>query len=236
MPVLSSLEEAFSGDVVRPADPSYDELRKVFNGMIDRRPALIARCTGTADVVAAVAYAREHDLPIAVRSGGHAVTGHAVCDDGVVIDLRPMNAVRVDDEERMAYVQGGANWGQVDRATQAFGLAVTGGRVPSTGVAGLTLGSGSGWLERKLGLTCDSLVAMDVVTADGRVVVASEDENAELFWALRGGGGNFGVVVGFQFRVHPVGPMVLGGMLMYPGPLAGEVTRMFREFMTDAPD
>jgi FAD/FMN-containing dehydrogenase len=232
----ASLEQTFRGDVVRPGDPDYDALRRVFNGMIDRRPAIIARCSSTADVVAALAYARSNDLVVSVRAGGHGVTGDAVCDSGVCIDLRPMNGVQVDPEQRVAVVDGGADWGGFDAAAQEHGLAVTGGRVPDTGVAGLTLGSGSGWLERKLGLTCDSLLAVELVTASGDVIVASETERPDLFWGVRGGGGNFGVVTKFTFRLHPVGPTVVGGMLLHPGFRAREVTRHFRDFMAAAPE
>jgi FAD/FMN-containing dehydrogenase len=230
------LEQTFRGQVVRPEDPGYDALRRVFNGMIDRHPAIIARCTSSDDVVAALDYARTNDLVVSVRAGGHGVTGDAVCDGGVCIDLRPMNGVRVDPERRIAVVGGGANWGEFDAAAQEHGLAVTGGRVPDTGVGGLTLGSGSGWLERKLGLTCDSLVAVELVTASGDVLVASETERPDLFWGVRGGGGNFGIVTKFSFRLHPVGPTVVGGMLLHPGFRAREVTRLFRDFMADAPE
>jgi FAD/FMN-containing dehydrogenase len=230
------LEQTFRGQVVRPEHPDYDALRRVFNGMIDRRPAIIARCTSADDVVAALDYARTNELVVSVRAGGHGVTGDAVCDGGVCIDLRPMNRVHVDPEGRVAVVEGGANWGEFDAAAQEYGLAVTGGRVPDTGVGGLTLGSGSGWLERKLGLTCDSLLAVELVTASGDVLVASETERPDLFWGVRGGGGNFGIVTKFTFRLHPVGPTVVGGMLLHPGFRAREVTRLFRDFMADAPE
>ena len=226
----------FAGELMRPGDPGYDDARQVFNAMIDRRPALIARCTNADDVVAAVNLARDERLPVSIYGGGHGVTGSAVVDAGVCIDLRGMKGVDVDPEARTVRAEGGLNWGELDAATQEHGLAVTGGRVKDTGVAGLTLGSGSGWLERKLGFTCDNLIAAEVVTADGRKVTASEDENPELFWGLRGGGGNFGVVTAFHFRLHPVGPIVLGGMLMFPAQLAGELVRFYRGFMADAPD
>ncbi len=184
----------FGGELLQDGDPGYDEARRVFNAAIDRRPALIAGCSGVADVIAALGFAREHGLPVSVRGGGHSVAGHAVVDGGVMINLRPMNRVRVDPERRVAWCGGGANWGEFDRETQAFGLAVPGGRMPDTGVGGLTLGGGSGWLERKYGFTVDSLLSAEVVTADGRLVVASADRNPDLFWALKGGGGNFGVV------------------------------------------
>src|SRR4051812_3941056 len=231
-----ALPEPFRGEALRPGDAGYDDARRVFNAMIDRRPALIARCRGTADVIDAVGLARDRALPLSVHGGGHSVGGHAVCDGGVMIDLRPMSSVHVDPALRVARVGGGATWGDVDRATQLFGLAVPGGRVPATGVGGLTLGSGSGWLERKLGFTCDSLLSAEVVTADGRVLTASADENPDLFWGLRGGGGNFGVVTSFEFRLHTVGPLLWGGMLMFPGPRAAEVARAWRDFIIDAPD
>jgi FAD/FMN-containing dehydrogenase len=228
--------DGFGGLALHPGDDGYDEARMVFNGMIDRKPAVIARCQTTADVVAVVAMARNQDLPLSVYGGGHGVTGSAVVDAGVCLDMRGMNAVEVDAGARIARVGGGCTWGEVDAATQAHGLAMTGGRVTTTGVAGLALGSGSGWLERKLGYTCDSLLEAEVVTADGRVVVASDEQNPDLFWGLRGGGGNFGVVTRFTFRLHPVGPIVLGGMLMYPAAMAAEVLRNFRDYMLTAPD
>jgi FAD/FMN-containing dehydrogenase len=228
--------EGFSGTVLRPDDPDYDEARKVFNGMIDRRPAIIARCSSAEDVVSVVDLARENDLPLSVYGGGHGVTGSAVVDAGVCLDLRGMRGVTVDPAAQTASVEGGALWGDVDAATQEHGLAVTGGRVSTTGVGGLTLGSGSGWLERKLGFVCDNLLSAQVVTADGRIVTASPDENADLFWGLRGGGGNFGVVTRFEFRLHPIGPIVFGGMLMYPADVAGELVRAYRDFIATAPD
>ncbi len=231
-----SLESSFGDRLVRPGDADYDSRRAVFNGMIDRRPVLIACCESTADVVAAVDFARDSGLVVAVRSGGHAVTGHGTCDDGIVIDLRGLDSVRVDPGQRVARVGGGATWGALDAATQEHGLAVTGGRVPGTGVAGLTLGSGSGWIERKYGLTCDSLRSCEVVTAAGEVVTASASENPELFWGLRGGGGNFGIVTSFEFDLHPVGPMIYGGMLMHPAERGVELLKLLRNFMESAPD
>ncbi|MEA2308286.1 MAG: hypothetical protein QOI65_572, partial [Thermoleophilaceae bacterium] len=210
--------------------------RAVFNGMIDRHPALIARCATPDDVVAAVNLAREHHLPLSVYGGGHGVTGSAVVDAGICVDMRGMKGIEVDPEARTVRAEGGLTWGELDAATQEHGLAVTGGRVSGTGVAGLTLGSGSGWLERKLGFVCDNLVAAEVVTADGRKVTASEDENADLFWGLRGGGGNFGVVTAFHLRLHEIGPIVLGGMLIYPAAAAGELVRFYRDFVLGAPD
>jgi FAD/FMN-containing dehydrogenase len=232
----ASLQERFGERVVHRGDPEYDRRRAVFNGMIDRRPALILCCESTEDVVAAVDFVRTSGLDVSVRSGGHAVTGHGTVDDGVVVDLRGLDAIEVDPERRVARVGGGATWGPLDAATQEHGLAVTGGRVPGTGVAGLTLGSGSGWIERKYGLTCDSLLSCEVVTAAGKVVTASETENPELFWGLRGGGGNFGIVTEFEFELHPVGPMIYGGMLMHPAERGVELLKMFRDFMADAPD
>jgi FAD/FMN-containing dehydrogenase len=226
----------FTGTTLRATDPGYDNARSVFNSMIDRRPERIMRCHTTSDVVAAVADARASGLAVSVYGGGHGVTGSAVVDGGVCIDLRGINDVDVDAQARTARIGGGATWRPVDAATQEHGLAVTGGRVSSTGVGGLALGSGSGWLERKHGFCCDSLLGAEVVTADGRVVVASEQENPDLFWALRGGGGNFGIVTEFTFALHPVGPIVLGGMLMHPAEAAGDFLRFWRDFMFAAPD
>ncbi|HEX8122753.1 MAG TPA: FAD-binding oxidoreductase [Solirubrobacteraceae bacterium] len=226
----------FRGDLITPDDEGYDDARRVFNGMVDRRPALIARCTSTRDVAAVVDHAREDDVPLAVYGGGHAVTGHAVCDDGIVADLRGMKGVKVNPETRLVQAQGGLNWGELDAVTSEHGLAVTGGRHPGTGVAGLALGSGSGWLERKHGFTCDHLVAAEVVLADGSVVTASEDENADLFWGLRGGGGNFGIVTRFDFRANPIPPLMWAGMLIFPHERAREVLQAYREFIAAAPD
>jgi FAD/FMN-containing dehydrogenase len=189
---LAELDASFGGSLVTPDAPGYDDARKVFNAMIDRRPAVVARCSGVADVMAALALAREHELEVAVRCGGHSVSGQSVCDGGILIDVPPMKNVWVDPGDRTAWVQARCNWGQLDRETQACGLAVTGGRTPDTGVTGLTLGGGSGWLERKYGFTVDSVLAVDLVTAERHEIRASADENSELFWALRGGGGHFG--------------------------------------------
>lgn len=224
------------GRLISAGDADYDIARAVWNGAIDRRPRLIARCIGAADVVAAVRFARDHELPIAIRGGGHNVAGTAVCDDGIVIDLSAMRGVRVDPVKRSAWVQGGALWGDVDHETQAHGLATTGGIVSHTGVAGLTLGGGVGWLMRKHGLTVDNLRAVDVVTADGDLLHASEDQHPELFWALRGGGGNFGVVTAFEFRLHSVGPTVLAGPIIWDATDAEAVLRFYRDFARDAPD
>jgi FAD/FMN-containing dehydrogenase len=228
--------DGFRGRLISADEADYDSARAVWNGAIDRRPRLIARCIGTTDVVAAVRFAREHDLEIAIRGGGHNVAGTAVCDDGLVIDLSAMRAVRVDAAGRRAWVQGGALWGDVDHETHAHGLATTGGIVSHTGVAGLTLGGGVGWLMRKYGLTVDNLLAVDIVSADGQMLHASEDEHPDLFWALRGGGGNFGVVTSFEFRLHAVGPTVLAGPILWDANDVRDVLGFYREFVRDAPD
>ena len=233
---LRELRESLRGELVLPGDSAYDEARSVWNGMIERRPALIARCTGTSDVIAAIGFARSEGLTVAVRGGSHNVAGNATCDGGLVIDLSPMKGVRVDAEARTARAQGGLTWGELDAETQGFGLATTGGLVTSTGVAGFTLGGGIGWLMRKHGLACDNLVAADVVTADGRLVRASETENPELLWGLRGGGGNFGVVTEFELRLHAVGPMVYAGPIFYAADAAADLMHAFREWSGNAPD
>ena len=224
------------GELLLATSAGYDTARRIWNGAIDRHPAGIARCTGVADVIAAVRFARDHDLEIAVRVGGHNVAGTAVCDDGIVIDLSPMRAVWVDPDGRTAWVQGGALWGDVDHETQVHGLATTGGIIGHTGVAGLTLGGGIGFLMRKHGLTVDNLLAAEVVTAEGRIVRASADEHPDLFWALRGGGGNFGVITSFQFSLHPVGPTVMAGPVFWAADDTADVLRFYRDFATDAPD
>jgi FAD/FMN-containing dehydrogenase len=230
------LRGSFRGELLLPTSPGYDAARRVWNGAVDRHPACIARCTGVADVVTAVRFAREHDLEIAVRGGGHNVAGTAVCDEGVVIDLSAMRAVWVDPAARTAWVQGGALWGDVDHETQAHDLATTGGIVGHTGVAGLALGGGIGFLMRKHGLTVDNLLAAEVVTADGSVVQASADEHPDLFWALRGGGGNFGVVTSFRFALHPLGPTVIAGPVFWAAEDTVDVLRQYRDFAADAPD
>ena len=233
---VQALAGGFGGVILREGDASYDSARAIFNGMYDQRPALIARCDGLADVTASIAFARDNDLEIAVRGGGHSVPGYASTDGGMVIDLRDMNGVRVDPRARTVRAEGGTTWGKFDRETQAFGLATTGGRITTTGLGGLTLGSGSGWLERKFGWTLDNLVSADVVTASGEVVHASETENDELFWGLRGGGGNFGVVTSFEYGLHELGPIVLGGMLLHRRDKAPALLRDWRDFMRTAPD
>ena len=226
----------FTGSAMRPGDAGYDEARTVFNGLIDSRPAIIARCSSTSDVAAAVRFARANDMTVSVYGGGHGVTGAAVAEGSLCVDLRGLKTADVDPGSRTVRAGGGLTWGELDAATQEHGLAVTGGRVPSTGIAGLALGSGSGWIERKCGFTCDNLLSAEVVTADGNVVTASETDNAELFWGLRGGGGNFGIVTQFTFQLHEVGPMVWGGMLIYPPQRAAEITRAYRDFVLKAPD
>ena len=226
----------FRGDVITPEHHDYDGARTVWNGTVDRRPRVIARCQGTADVAAAVRFARDCDLEIAVRGGGHNVAGTAVCDDGIVIDLSAMRAVSVDLVDRTALVQGGALWGDVDHETQAHGLATTGGIVSHTGVGGLSLGGGIGWLMRKHGLTIDNLVEAEVVTATGDIVRASADDHPDLFWALRGGGGNFGVVSSFRFALHPLGPTVMAGPVFWAAEDTTGVLRFYRDFVADAPD
>jgi FAD/FMN-containing dehydrogenase len=225
-----------AGELIRPGDSGYDDARRVWNGMIDRHPALIARAAGVSDVRESVAFAREHDLPIAVRGGGHNVAGTAVADGALVIDLSNLREVQVDPESRTVRVQAGATWGDVDRATQPYGLAVPGGVVSSTGIAGLTLSGGLSYQRRRDGMAVDNLLAAELVTADGRVIRASTTENEELFWALRGGGGNFGVVTSFEYRAHPLGPEVYAAQLIYPFEQAHDVLRTFRDALTDAPD
>lgn len=233
---LDELRSALAGCVLEPGDDDYDDARTVFNAMIDRRPAVIAQCATVDDVATAVRFGREHELPVAVRSGGHSVAGNSVCDGGIVIDVRPLKVITVDAEARVARVGGGCTWGEFDRVAQQYGLATTGGRVSTTGVAGLTLGGGSGWLERKHGLACDNLVAVELVTAGGELVRASEKESSELFWALHGGGGNFGIATAFEFLLHPVGPTVLAGLLLYPASCGAEVIASCRDVMLGAPD
>jgi FAD/FMN-containing dehydrogenase len=234
---IQELREAVRGEIVTPDDDGYAEACRIWNGAHDgHRPALVVRCTGAADVAAAVGFARSNHLTIAVRGGGHSVAGFSTCDDGIVIDLSQMNGVRVDTAARRATVGGGAVWADVDHETQAHGLATTGGLVSSTGVAGFTLGGGIGWLMRKYGLACDNLVGADVVTADGRLVHVSETENADLLWGLRGGGGNFGIVTQFEFELHELGPIVYAGPIFYSADADGDLLRLFREWAPEASD
>ncbi len=233
---VAELEATFRGSIVRPADQDYDLHRKIWNGSIDRRPALIARCAGVADVTAAIAFGRSTGLRIAVRGGGHSFPGLSVCDDGLMIDLSPMKGVRVDPDGRTARAEPGVLLGELDRETQAFGLAAPAGIVTHTGIAGLTLGGGIGWLHRKLGLTIDQLLSVDLVTADGDFVKASEDENTDLFWGVRGGGGNFGIVTSFEYRLHPVGPQVMAGPVFWAAEDAPKVLRFYRDWISDCPD
>ena len=233
---LGHFEEWFRGQLVRASDSDYDEHRKIWNGSIDRRPALIARCAGVADVISAVRFAREHDRLVAVRSGRHSYPGLGVCDEGVVIDLGQMKGIRVDPEGRTARAQAGVLLGEMDRETQAFGLALPAGIVTHTGLAGLTLGGGVGWLQRKHGLTIDQLLSVDMVTADGEFVNASPEGNTDLFWGLRGGGGNFGIATEFAFRLNPVGPMVVAGAVVWPMEDSPQVLGFYREWIQEAPE
>ena len=233
---LERLRDSIHGPVIAPDDEGYDAARAIWNGAIDRRPACIARCTGVADVVGAVRFARERELLVAVRSGGHGVGGHALCDDGLVIDLSPMKGIRVDPAARIARAEAGVLWGELDRETQLHALATVGGIVTHTGIAGLTLGGGIGWLMRKHGATVDNLLSVDLVTAEGGLVTASADEHPDLFWGIRGGGGNFGVVTSLEYRLHPVGPIVLAGPIFHPLEDAREVLAFYREFIAAAPD
>jgi FAD/FMN-containing dehydrogenase len=233
---LNEFEQGLRGRLIRPSDEDYDEARTIWNGAHDKRPALIVRCAGVADVMRAVDFARSEDLVVAVRGGSHSIPGYSTCDGGIVIDLSGMTAVRVDPARRTAVAEGGCTWADFDHATQAFGLAVTGGLVSTTGIAGFTLGGGIGWLMRQVGLTCDNLIAADVVTADGRLVHTSADENPDLLWGLRGGGGNFGIVTSLEYRLHPVGPMVLAGPIFFAGERAEEILRFYRDWVPTLPD
>ncbi|HEU4758842.1 MAG TPA: FAD-binding oxidoreductase [Dehalococcoidia bacterium] len=232
---MEQLREGFRGQLIEPGDPEYDEARRVYNGMIDRRPRLIARCADVADVIGAVNLARESRLTLSVRGGSHNVTGFAVCDDGLVIDLSRLKGIRVDPKRRVVRAEGGCTWGDVDHATHAFGLATPGGVISTTGVGGLTLGGGIGYLARTYGLSCDNVISADVVTADGRFLTASAEENQDLYWALRGGGGNFGVVTSLEFRLHPVST-VYAGPVLWPLEKAREAMRFYRDYMAKAPD
>jgi FAD/FMN-containing dehydrogenase len=233
---LAGLRAALMGEVIAPGEGGYEENRRVWNGSIDRRPTVIARCACVDDVRTALRFGQEHGLPIAVRGGGHSFPGLSTADDALLIDLRPMCGIRVDPDARVAGAQAGALLGEMDAATQEYGLAVPAGIVSHTGLAGLTLGGGIGWIMRKYGLTVDSLLSTDVVTADGEVVRASEDENPELFWGLRGGGGNFGIVTDFRFRLHPLGPQVMAGATFWPMSEAERVLRFYRDWIAGCPD
>jgi FAD/FMN-containing dehydrogenase len=233
--VVEAFKASLRGVLLRPGDVGYDDTRKIHNGMIDRRPALIACCAGVADVLTGVRFAREHDLLVSVRGGGHGMPGFAVCEGGLMLDLSGMKSVHVDPHHRTVRAEAGVTWGEFDHETQAFGLATTGGVVGSTGIAGLTLGGGHGFLMRRYGLACDNLLFVDVVTADGRWLCASATEHAELFWGLRGGGGNFGVVPSFEYRLHPLETM-LAGMVIYPMAQAKAFLKRYREVTSTAPD
>src|SRR3954453_7803867 len=233
--LADGIQGTFSGDLYRPGDPGYEEARQVWNGMIDRRPALVGTPSDEDGVRALVNLAREKDLPLAVRGGAHSISGHGTCEAGVVIDLSLLKSIEVDPAAKIARAGGGVKWGELDDATQRHGLAVTGGRDPDTGIAGLTLASGSGWLERMYGLTADSLMSARVVLADGSLVTASAFQYEDLFWALRGGGGNFGVVTEFTYALHQLGRMITAGMLLYPRPMAREVSRHYRDWIESAP-
>ena len=233
---LANLRNSFSGDIITPGDDRYDGARRVWNAIIDKRPALIARPRNADDVSACVRFAVEQQLPVAVRGGAHSIAGRGTCDDGIVIDFADMKNVVVDRDARTATAQPGARWVEFDRETQAHGLATTGGTVGDTGIAGLTLGGGFGWLEGKLGMTVDNLLGADVVLATGEFVTASADENPDLFWALRGGGGNFGIVTSFTYRLHEIGPTIIGGLAIHPFADAKRVLTFYDAFMKDAPD
>ena len=235
-PALSALREKLQGQLVQPEDDVYDEVRQVWNAMIDRRPALIVRCLSSGDVAEAVRFARRHDAVVSVRGGGHNIAGHAVCDDGIMIDLSSMKDVRVDPRARKATVEPGCTLGDFDAVAQVHGLATPVGINSTTGIAGLTLGGGFGWLSRKHGLTVDNLLSAEVVTAEGECVRASANENADLFWGLRGGGGNFGIVTKFEFQLHPVGPEVLSGLIVFPYAQAKSVITRFARFTETMPD
>jgi FAD/FMN-containing dehydrogenase len=233
---VEAFKSGLRGELLMPADVGYDEARTVWNAMIDRCPAIIACCAGTADVISAVNFARSHELLLSVRAGGHNVAGNAVCDGGMMIDLSPMRGIRVDPINHTVRAEPGLTWKELDHETLAFGLATTGGTVSHTGIAGLTLGGGVGWQMAKHGLTCDNLLSVDIVTADGKLQTASSTQNEDLFWAVRGGGGNFGIVTSFEYQLHSIGPTILGGMVLYPMEQAEEVLRFYRDYSRNAPD
>jgi FAD/FMN-containing dehydrogenase len=233
---VAEFKASLHGQLLLPSDDGYDEARKLWNAMIDKSPALISRCAGAEDVISCINFARANDVLVSVRGGDHSAAGNALCDGGLMIDLSSMNGVSVDSANRAARAGGGSRWRDFDRETQAFGLATTGGTNSDTGVGGLTLGGGLGWLASKHGLACDNLLSADVVTADGRLLTASDAENADLFWGIRGGSGNFGVVTSFEFQLHPVGPMVLAGLVMHPFESAREALRFYGDFSSNIPD
>jgi FAD/FMN-containing dehydrogenase len=234
--VVEAFRSGLRGETLCAGDAGYDAARTIWNAMIDRRPGIIARCASVADVARSIEFARTHDLLVAVRGGGHNVSGNAVCEGGIMIDLSPLKGAIVDPVQRTVRAEAGLNWGELDAVTQRESLATTGGLVTTTGIAGLTLGGGQGWLMRKYGLTCDNLLSVDLVTADGKFLTASPRENADLFWGLCGGGGNFGVATSFTYRLHRVGPHVLGGLIAYPMDRTSEILRFYRDFTRDAPD
>jgi FAD binding domain len=234
--VIVSFRSRLRGELLRPGDDGYEAARIIWNAMIDRRPALIARCVEAADVIAAVNLAREHRLLVSIRGGGHNITGNAVCDGGLMIDLSPMKGIRIDADARTARAEGGVTWREFDQATQDLGLATTGGVVAETGIAGLTLGGGFGFLTRRFGLACDNLISVEIVTANGRLRTASATEHPDLFWGVHGGGGNFGVVTAMTYQLHPVGPTVLGGMIVHGFDRAHDMFRFYREFTSEQPD
>ncbi|MGH2585327.1 MAG: FAD-binding oxidoreductase, partial [Dehalococcoidia bacterium] len=233
---LDQLRSGLRGALIRPGDPEYDAARRVWNGLIEKQPAVIIRCDGVADVIAAVGFASEHGLPVTVRGGGHNVAGQAMADGGMTLDLSRMRSVRVDPAARTVRAEGGATWAEVDRETQAFGLAVPGGVVSETGIGGLTLGGGMGWMRRSHGLSCDNLLSVDIVTADRRLVTASERDHADLFWALRGGGQGLGVVTSFEYQGHPLGPEIAFCAVFHPYDEAVPILQRLRDYMAGAPD
>ena len=234
--VIEEFKSSLRGLVLQPGDETYDDVRQVWNRLIDRRPAILARCAGVSDIINCVDFARANHLLVSVRGGGHNIAGSGVCDGGLMIDLSLMKSVRVDPARRTARAEPGLNWGEFDHETQAFGLATTGGVVSMTGIAGLTLGGGIGWIMGKCGLTCDNLLSCDIVTADGKLIRASAEENPDLLWGLRGGGGNFGIVTSFEYQLHPVGPTVLGGAIVHPFSQAKELLKFYREYIQTTPD